>query len=358
MKTSRSKLLLTILIIFLSFSTFNYVFAWDFSYTNITPESKSQIITKTQKVFLDLWLYNWEINWDYEELKTSIINFQLENWIIKSKDEEVAGYIWPKTYKKLNELFWNKFDEVYKKYFEIKEVIVWTKTKFVVTAYYSPLPFQEKYFKWNYEDEIKLNGHWIRWASWKPVSPWFIAAPKNYKFGTKIKLEGLWVWVVEDRWWAIVNSWERWYEYDRLDIWMWYWDIWLQRALKWWKKTVDWEIMSEDTEVSIKLEPLWNEEIEESEIQFSDNKEEKTTKKSSLLTEEQILEKYNFSKEDKAYIDILAFDLKKTVYKKLNWDKNKVTSAYKKIEKNIDKIIQKSKSDSLKNKLNYLKSLI
>jgi hypothetical protein len=70
-----------------------------------------------------------------------------------------------------------------------------------------------------------------------------LAWPRNYKFWTKIEFEWLWVWVVEDRWWAIVNSWERGHEYDRIDVWMWYWDEGLQRALKWWKRKVLWKVV-------------------------------------------------------------------------------------------------------------------
>jgi len=70
------------------------------------------------------------------------------------------------------------------------------------------------------------------------------AAPKKYSFWTKIYLEGLWVGSVEDRGWAIVEKWKRWYEYDRIDLWVWYGDEWLKRALYWWKRVVKWKIMS------------------------------------------------------------------------------------------------------------------
>lgn len=109
---------------------------------------------------------------------------------------------------------------------------------FVVTAYYSPLPNQQYYFKWNYDADRILNWNWTHWASWKAVFQWMLAAPSKYTFWTKIYLEWVWVWEVSDRWWAIVQAWVRWYEYDRIDIWMWYWEEWLARALTWWKKTV------------------------------------------------------------------------------------------------------------------------
>lgn len=120
--------------------------------------------------------------------------------------------------------------------------------KFIVTAYYSPLPNQNFYLRWNFDDEVVLNWEWKRWASWKSVYSWMIAAPKSYKFGTKIYLDWIWIWTVDDRWWAIVGSWSRGYDGDRLDVWMWYWEEWLKRALTWWKRVVYWRVISKEEE--------------------------------------------------------------------------------------------------------------
>lgn len=121
--------------------------------------------------------------------------------------------------------------------------------KFIVTAYYSPLPNQEFYLRWNYEAEKRLNWEWKYWASGKAVYVWMLAAPKTYKFWTKIFLKWVWIGVVDDRWWAIVSSWNRWYDGDRIDIWMWYWEEWLRRALSWWKRTVYWKILTEKSDM-------------------------------------------------------------------------------------------------------------
>jgi len=125
------------------------------------------------------------------------------------------------------------------------------EVRFIVTAYYSPLPNQKQYSysvytkrQRTYEEEKRLQWEWIRWASWKKVFPWMLAAPKNYKFWTKIYLEWLGVWEVADRWWAIVNKWVRWHSYDRIDVWMWYWDDWLRRASYWWKREVKWNFLN------------------------------------------------------------------------------------------------------------------
>lgn len=114
---------------------------------------------------------------------------------------------------------------------------------FIVTAYYSPLPDQDYYLKWNYEDEIKLNWRWLRWASWMEVFNWMLAGPSKYPFWTKIYLEWFGTWIIADRWWAIVEAGQRWYDSDRIDVWMWKWDEWLKKALAWWKRKVKWRIV-------------------------------------------------------------------------------------------------------------------
>lgn len=132
---------------------------------------------------------------------------------------------------------------------------------FVVTAYYSPLPNQKYYLKGNYKDEIRLNGRWIAWASGKKVFSGMLAAPKSYKFGTKIKLEWLWIGSVEDRGGAIVNAGNRGYSSDRIDVWMWYGDEWLRRALYWGKRKVKWVIVSSSNKTTLNYNnipsPLW-----------------------------------------------------------------------------------------------------
>lgn len=165
-------------------------------------------------------------------------------------------------------------------------------TYFVVTAYYSPLPDQSVFYRWNFALETRLNWRWIAWASWREVFPWMIAAPSNYAFWTKIELDWIWVWSVEDRWWAIVahnapNS--RWYSYDRIDIWMWHWEEWLRRALAWWKRTVRWRIVSRDTPTSIDINnfnmanqiTLSNREV----VRFNDSH-------TSIVKEEDLVDSY------------------------------------------------------------------
>lgn len=120
-----------------------------------------------------------------------------------------------------------------------------TEKCFIISAYYSPLPEQDYYYKGNYQAEIRLNWHGVRWASGKEVFSGMLAAPKDYEFGTAIELPWLGIGIVEDRWWAIVPAGQRWYKYDRLDMWVWYGEEGLARALTWGKKTLCGKIISD-----------------------------------------------------------------------------------------------------------------
>lgn len=107
---------------------------------------------------------------------------------------------------------------------------------FSATAYYSPLENQQYYVRWNLEDEYKLQWKWVKWASWKSVFEWMIAAPKNYEFWTQLYFSWYWMAEISDRGWAIVSvpGWN-----DRIDIWMWKWEEGLRRALTFWRKTLN-----------------------------------------------------------------------------------------------------------------------
>jgi len=110
--------------------------------------------------------------------------------------------------------------------------------KFIVTAYYSPLPNQSFYLKGSYEADIRLNGNGTHGASGKAVYEGMLAGPKTYAFGTKVYLEGLGIGTVDDRGGAIVSAGSRGYDADRLDIWMGQGEEGLRRALSWGKRSV------------------------------------------------------------------------------------------------------------------------
>ncbi|MFC1647558.1 peptidoglycan-binding protein [Patescibacteria group bacterium] len=110
---------------------------------------------------------------------------------------------------------------------------------FTISAYYSPLPGQERYVTGSYEGDIRLNGSGVNSADGTPVYPGMIAAPSTYAFGTKMNIPGIGMVAVHDRGGAIVNAGERGQSYDRLDIWMGYGDKGLSRALNWGKRSVE-----------------------------------------------------------------------------------------------------------------------
>lgn len=110
---------------------------------------------------------------------------------------------------------------------------------FIISAYYSPLEGQKKYVTGSYASDIRLNGGGVHGADGSPVYPGMIAAPKSYAFGTKMKIPGIGTVAVHDRGGAIVHAGERNQAYDRLDVWMGYGDVGLQRALNWGRRTVN-----------------------------------------------------------------------------------------------------------------------
>ncbi len=132
---------------------------------------------------------------------------------------------------------------------------------FVVTAYYSPLPNQQYYITWDYEKEKILNGQWIAGASGRKVFSGMLAAPGKYSFGTKIYLEGLGVGEVTDRGGAIVPAGKRWYEHDRIDVWMGHGEEGLRRAMYWGKRKIKWSVIAPSRGVTLNYHtipsPLW-----------------------------------------------------------------------------------------------------
>ena len=210
--------------------------------TKITSESNNTKIKKMQLALKDFGLYKWNIDWLYKSVENSLLSYQKKTWLIKNNWDYGAWYFWIQTLTSLKEDYPNIFTSIAEKYLKMDKPSTNVRY-FFLTAYYSPLPWQKRYTTWSYSWDVRLNWWWKRTASWKWVFEWLLAWPRNYNYWTKIEFEWLGVWVVEDRWWAIVNSWERWHEYDRIDVWMWYWDEWLDRALKWWKRKVKWKVV-------------------------------------------------------------------------------------------------------------------
>ncbi|MDP2642584.1 MAG: peptidoglycan-binding protein [Candidatus Peregrinibacteria bacterium] len=121
---------------------------------------------------------------------------------------------------------------------------------FTTSAYYSPLPCQQRYATGSYEADIRLNGRGVRGADGTDVYPGMVAAPKSYPFGTKLYIPGVGIVAVHDRGGAIVDANGDPNRHDRLDIWMGYGDIGLKRALAWGKRNVDVTVYGINNELS------------------------------------------------------------------------------------------------------------
>ena len=282
MKTASRLLLgLTITLIAMIFS--NQAIASDLNYLLDETTSKDQI-TKLQTIFSKAGVYEWKIDGKYSSIKPSVVKAQLKVWIISSEHDEKAWKLSSGNLKRIYSVYYKtpqRKEKIADEKKKSKTVVTrlgakktgtttssntgtgeakqGLKKKFIVTAYYSPLRGQRKYSTGSYWGDIRLNWEGTHGASGAAVYKWFLAAPKNYPFGTKIYLEWIGTWIVEDRWGAIVNAGRRWYEHDRIDVWMWYGDAWLTKALQWGKRTVEGEIVSGEAELIQNFELSWAE---------------------------------------------------------------------------------------------------
>jgi len=126
---------------------------------------------------------------------------------------------------------------------------------FIISAYYSPLPGQERYVTGSYSGDIRLNGRGTNGADGTPVYAGMVAAPKSYPFGTKLYVPGIGMTAVHDRGGAIVEgSSESGPKHDRLDVWMGYGDKGLRRALNWGMRTVVVTVYGIDDSISENVE--------------------------------------------------------------------------------------------------------
>lgn len=71
--------------------------SWYIFNTYVYPEAPKSDIKEVQRLFTDLGYYNWAIDWNYSSISETIISYQLNKWIIASRNEDWAGYFWPKT---------------------------------------------------------------------------------------------------------------------------------------------------------------------------------------------------------------------------------------------------------------------
>ncbi len=387
--------------------------------TQIIAESSENKIKKLQTFFQKLDLYSWEIDGKYDSVLPSLLAYQKQTGLINSNTDWGAGYFWIQTLTALQEDYPEKF-AFYRAILKEDEPITWD-TYFYVTAYYSPLPNQSRYTTGSYWGDIRLNGEGKYTASGKWVFSGLLAAPRNYDFGTRIELEWIWVGSVEDRGWAIVNAWERGHDYDRIDVWMWYGDEWLARALKWGKRKVKWKIVSDDRVVNIKFNTspiaaysnlyvtpesnsvnvkklqqlftdlnLYNDDIDGKYISIQDDlidfqlqhkiisskyddqagyfwKRTIAALESIHGTGNEIFQEpikivydndYVLTRKQKQDIVIVKNKIDEILEKKYSWNKIKIKNAKTQLQSKLDKIIKKSKSKKDKAIVTYLKVVL
>ena len=252
--------------------------------TKITIESNITKIKKMQLALTAFWLYSGEIDGIYKSVEKSLLDYQKNTWLIVNDTDYWAWYFWIKTLTALKEDYPQIFTEITEKYLQIDKPSTNVRY-FYVTAYYSPLPGQKRYTTWSYRGDKKLNWEWKITASWKWVFEWVLAGPRNYAYWTKIELQWLGVWVVEDRGWAIVNSWERGFEYDRIDVWMWYGDEWLARALKWGKRKIEWKVVPSTRSISMEFDTSIVAKYIDLKVDAENPKKENVIRLQNLFTE-------------------------------------------------------------------------
>ncbi len=67
-----------------------------FNRTVYTDSSKEDI-KLVQQILKNLWVYEWSINWDYNDVINDLIEYQISRGIIASSHDTGAWYFWPKT---------------------------------------------------------------------------------------------------------------------------------------------------------------------------------------------------------------------------------------------------------------------
>lgn len=54
-------------------------------------------VMEVQQIYKDLWYYNWPINWDFNDVLESVIDYQVDKWVIAARNSTWAGWFGPAT---------------------------------------------------------------------------------------------------------------------------------------------------------------------------------------------------------------------------------------------------------------------
>ena len=65
--------------------------------SQITPDSSENTIIKLQKLFFGLWLYKWSIDWNYKSIEKTLIDYQINSWLVDNPWDWGAWYFGKKT---------------------------------------------------------------------------------------------------------------------------------------------------------------------------------------------------------------------------------------------------------------------
>jgi len=148
--------------------------------TKIIAESSNSKIIKLQTFLQKLNLYSGNIDGIHANVLPSLLSYQKQTGLISNNSEYWAGYFWVQTLTSLQEDYPSEFEE-YKSILEQDTPMEWER-EFHVTAYYSAIPWQERYSYSSslgryrtYAEAISMQWKWTNWASWKEVFPWMLA---------------------------------------------------------------------------------------------------------------------------------------------------------------------------------------
>jgi hypothetical protein len=80
---------------------------WQYQNLKIDAEAPTtESVKKLQTLFLELWLYAGDVDWNFNSIKDVLVDYQLSKWIIYSRDSVEAGYFWKKTFDALKNDYW------------------------------------------------------------------------------------------------------------------------------------------------------------------------------------------------------------------------------------------------------------
>ena len=146
----------------------------------------SSDIKDVQEVFKNLWKYNWAINWNFKDIEETIISYQISSWVLKTRNDEWAGWFGPKTRRQVK-IDYNKIPTKNKSNEVAKNIVVWnvdSDTKLETDIQVKKI--SRKKLMSREQIEAKEIDNFIRWYNidFKTNNIWW-----NIEKGSKINLK-------------------------------------------------------------------------------------------------------------------------------------------------------------------------